>query len=69
MAANVGGTVERTVKTFDVDVPAVESYLREYADLPKANLYWHRQIVAVEILLSETAAAEEIQAGDTKGER
>ena len=46
MALNVGGSVETTVKTFDVDLPALESYLTEH---PGA-LYFQRQVVGVEVL-------------------
>ncbi|HXR93738.1 MAG TPA: hypothetical protein VN750_26030 [Steroidobacteraceae bacterium] len=45
MAANVGGPIESTFKTFDVEIPAAEAFLRQ----PLAA-YEQRQIVGVELL-------------------
>lgn len=47
MAANIGGSVESKVKTFDVECPVVEAFLRE--KLPNPG-YSHRQVIGIEIL-------------------
>jgi len=48
MAANVGGAVESTWKTFDVVLPELEAFLQK----PKAEKwpYSHRQVSGVEVL-------------------
>lgn len=45
MAANVGGVVESTFKTIDVEIPALEKLLSE-----KLGMYVQRQIIGVEPL-------------------
>jgi hypothetical protein len=56
MAANVGGNVMISVKTFDVDLPELETHLREYEDELKHNTrtntitYWHRCVIGAEVL-------------------
>ncbi len=56
MAAHVGGSVESSVKTFDVHLPELEEHLREYEDAKKisketgAPTYWHRCVIGVEVL-------------------
>lgn len=45
MAANVGGSVHRSVRTFDIEAPELEAFLGER--LPSTS---HRQIVGVEVL-------------------
>jgi hypothetical protein len=45
MAANVGGSVHTAIRTFDIDAPEIEAFLR--ADL---GAYTHRQIMGVEVL-------------------
>jgi hypothetical protein len=48
MAANVGGHVETSWKTFDVDLPEVEAFLREPL---RANWkYTSRQVKGVEVI-------------------
>lgn len=47
MAANVGGHVHTTYKTFDVDLPEIEAFLRE----PKEAGYVHRHFVGAEIVI------------------
>ena len=49
MAANVGGSAETTFRTFDVDLPALEAFLREPEGPPKWS-YSHRQVKGVEVL-------------------
>jgi hypothetical protein len=44
MAANVGGPVRVTHKTFDVELPELETWLLEQL------AYGHRQVEGVEIL-------------------
>lgn len=44
MAANVGGSVLSTMRTFDIENAALEAFLREPQDS-----YSHRQVVGVEI--------------------
>ena len=46
MAANIGGDVLSTIKTFDVYLPEVEAYLRSC----KGNDYCHVQVIGVEVL-------------------
>jgi hypothetical protein len=49
MAANCGGAVETTYKTFDVALPReVEAFLREIKE--KKWSYMQRQVVGVEVL-------------------
>ena len=48
MAANVGGSVHRTIKTFDIDLPELETFLREPET--KALNFYHRQVVGIEVL-------------------
>jgi hypothetical protein len=45
MAANVGGDVHTTLRSFDIDIPELEKFLRE--DIGK---YAHRQVIGVEKL-------------------
>ncbi len=49
MAANCGGAVETRYKTFDVELPEVERFLREVTD-NKLMQYTARQIVGWELL-------------------
>lgn len=49
MAANCGGSVDTKFRTFDVDLPEVEAFLRE----PNGVGVWryaHRQVKGVEVL-------------------
>lgn len=50
-AANVGGPVNVTHKTFDVAAPEIESFLNE-----KLGTYVHRTVCGVEILQAEQGA-------------
>jgi len=51
MAANVGGRVDCSVRTFDIEAPELEAYLREFTDAGKqGQMYWHRRAVGVEVL-------------------
>ena len=56
MAANVGGSVESSVKTFDAELPELEAYLREYETAKSDHaahrcvLYWHRNVIGAEVL-------------------
>lgn len=43
MAANVGGSVHTTIRTFDIEAPELEAYLRE-----PMGTYAHRQVLGVE---------------------
>jgi len=52
MAAHVGGPVDTKFATFDIDAPALESYLRY---TPNPGL---RQVIGVELLPAEPAQAE-----------
>lgn len=47
MAANCGGAVETTYRTFEMDAPELEAFLRE----PKSKnwTYAQRQVVGVEL--------------------
>lgn len=45
MAANVGGSVQTRYKTFDVDLPELEAFLR----LPKPNTYTEYEVIGVEL--------------------
>lgn len=60
MAANIGGSVESSVKTFDVDMPELEAHLREYEDAKerakdtKLPTYWHRCVIGAEVLPNNT---------------
>lgn len=47
MAAHVGGPVETTFATFEIDAPALESYLR-FSPTPGL-----RQVIGVELLPAE----------------
>ena len=50
MAANVGGAVLSEFKTFAVDLPEVEAFLRGPPIIPRQTRYDHRQVVGVELL-------------------
>ena len=70
MAAHVGGSVEKQVRTFDIDVPELDAFLREYTkaveaakDADTGGLYWHRQVVGVEVLPDGTHEDVEAVAG------
>jgi hypothetical protein len=45
MAGNVGGPVQQSYKTFDVDLPNVEAWLESVS-----GIYKRRQVVGIEIL-------------------
>ena len=47
-AANVGGSVDCEYKTFDVDLPEVEEYIRPQPDLT----YRYVEVIGVEVLPS-----------------
>ena len=47
-AANVGGPVHVTHKTFDIEAPEVEAFMAE-----KMHSYQYRAIVGVEVLQSK----------------
>ena len=49
MAANVGGSTLSTFKTFDVELPELEAYLRSCDD----QTYMHVQVIGVEVLRGE----------------
>jgi hypothetical protein len=55
MAANVGGNVETDVKSFDIEAPALEAYLRQYArsKVRGEATYWHRSVIGAEVLPPE----------------
>lgn len=44
MAANIGGNVQIKHRIFDVDLPALEAFLRE-----DVGTYAHRQVIGVEL--------------------
>jgi hypothetical protein len=50
MAANVGGSVHREIRTFDIEATALEAFLRE----PGHSLQ-HRQVIGVEIIAAAKA--------------
>lgn len=52
MAAHVGGPVDTTFATFDIDAPALESYLRY---TPNPGL---RQVIGVELRPAEPTTPE-----------
>lgn len=45
MAANVGGSVHRSVRSFDIEAPEVEAFLAE-----EMHSLSHRQVIGVEII-------------------
>lgn len=49
MAANVGGSVHRTLRTFDIEAPELEAFLRERFSISPAPSYCHRQVIGVEV--------------------
>lgn len=55
MAVNIGGSVESSVKTFDVNLPELEAHLREYEEAQtrakenKRPMYWHRSVIGAEV--------------------
>ena len=49
MACNVGGEVLSEFKTFDVDLPELEKFLREVQQAGQTR-FSHRQVVGVEIM-------------------
>ena len=61
MATNVGGSVETTYKTFDVELPDVEQYLRD-----ARGTYSHANVIGVELL--EPNAAYEPTANNKQGD-
>jgi len=54
MALNVGGSVESSIKTFDVDLPELEKHLREFTDAEDKR-YWARQVIGVEVLVAKSS--------------
>ena len=46
MAANVGGSVLVTYRTFEVEMPVVEAFLRAEPE----SKYEHRQVVGIELV-------------------
>ena len=50
MAANVGGSVETTFKTFDLELPDLELFLSE-----QLGTYGQRQVIGIERLAQNTA--------------
>jgi hypothetical protein len=51
MASNVGGSVLSEFKTFDIDAPELEAFLREYTGRSKTGTcFWHRQVIGVDVL-------------------
>lgn len=52
MAVNVVGHVQMEVKTFDIEAPELERYLRDYEDARKRGeaTYWSRCVTGIEIL-------------------
>ena len=54
-AVHIGGSVEQSVKTFDIEAPELEAHLGEYEDAKrKASelgrpTYWHRTVAGIEI--------------------
>lgn len=51
MAANVGGNVHTSHRTFDVDLPELEAFLRE-----TGNPYRERRLIGCELLPVTTEA-------------
>jgi hypothetical protein len=54
-AANIGGPVVNTLKTFDLEAPEVEKFLLEYemaksTDKKESKLWWNRSVAGVEII-------------------
>lgn len=55
-AANVGGPVETSIQSIDIDCPVAEAALREYEDAKTeaktkgATIWWNRSVVGVEVL-------------------
>jgi hypothetical protein len=49
MAANVGGNVETTFRTFEFGIGPLEDFLRE-----KLGNYAHRQVIGVELFTVDT---------------
>lgn len=59
MAANIGGTVLSYVKSFEVELPELEKFLREYWDAsPSAKSYWHRQVIGIELVKNHDGTGE-----------
>lgn len=51
MAANIGGHVENTIRTFDIELPELEAYLREHSDKTEMERrYTARNVIGVEVL-------------------
>lgn len=48
MAANVGGPVNVSYRTFDIEFPALEIFLRKHIQ------YGHRRVIGTELLLEDT---------------
>lgn len=57
MAANVGGSVHSSYRSFDIDAPELEAFLQE-----KIGTYAHRQVVGWE-LRNALAQSPSIQEG------
>jgi len=52
MYLNTGkGNVDRSLKTFDIEAPQLEAFLRMFSDLTvEAQRYWHRRVIGIEVL-------------------
>jgi hypothetical protein len=53
MAANVGGDVLRGIRTFDIDAPALEAFLKRYEE----GMYSNAHVIGAEIIVGQNATA------------
>lgn len=53
MAANVGGSVYRQIRSFDISAPELEAFLSERFSVSPAPSYCHRQVIGVELVEHE----------------
>lgn len=63
-AANVGGPVEVSHKTFEIDIPVVEQWLREH--IGESFSYYTRSIVGFEFIEQRTPGNDQPTESDIK---
>lgn len=48
---HVGGSIYRSITTFDIESAELEAFLREFTDIGlEGQRYWHRNVIGAEVL-------------------
>lgn len=62
MAANIGGDVHTTFRTFDIEAAELEAFLTSN----RGNAYTERHVIGVELLIADPQAALVMPAGQER---